>query len=321
MANQKIKAVTPEEWDVCNDWNKMIIDEFLQQQHLSDQTLKQYESGARIFARFIKETAMNKPFHELKPRDALKYQNYLLQIGLSPSAVKFKRSIVSTLCNYIELYYGDDFPLFRNIFNKAIASPAKQAVYEKKPLTKEEMETLLTTLKNQNELQMIAYIKLSYSTGARRAEIAQMKKEMVNYPKVEGKNYYKTGDIRTKGRGKAGKIRKLSYDDSAREAIVEWLEQRGEDECDSLFVKKTKLGKTTPLQPEAFNNWCATKFTDILGLRVTPHNFRRTRATHMVVEEGKDIKSVQSILGHESSETSEMYVIRKDDTSLDEAFD
>ena len=40
----------------------------------------------------------------------------------------------------------------------------------------------------------------------------------------------------------------------------------------------------------------------------------------MVVEQGKDISSVQKLLGHQSSATSEIYVIREDKDEADDAF-
>ena len=40
----------------------------------------------------------------------------------------------------------------------------------------------------------------------------------------------------------------------------------------------------------------------------------------MVVEEGMDIKLAQKLLGHESSETTEIYVIRDDTDELDDLY-
>lgn len=317
---QKIKPVTDQEWNECNEWNRMIVDEFLQQQHLSDQTLKQYSSSLRIFVRYVKDSLMNKPIHELRARDALKFQNMLLSIGLSSNAVKFKRSSVSSLCNYIELYYGEDFPTFRNIFSKAIPNPAKEMVREKKPIPKNEFDNMIQTLKDEGELQMVAYLLTSYYTGARRAEVAQFKKSFLEMDKVKGKDYYSTPLIRGKGKGKAGKKIKLHYDDVVRDAILDWLEQRGEDELDEVFVRKYKDGRVEPLSPSAFNDWFVNKFNKMLTDPATPHALRRSRATHMVVDEGMSIDKAKALLNHESSETTSIYVIKETDDELDDIF-
>ena len=319
----KIPPVTNEEWLECNEWNRIIIDEFLQQQHLSDHTLKQYTSGLRIFARWIKDHPMikNKPIHELKPRHALNYQNDLLKLDLSANAVAFKRSVVSSLCNYIELYYGEDYPLFRNIYSKAIPSPAKELVREKNIIAKEDILTLVSELEKQGEHQLIAYLLLSYNTGARRAEIAQMKKEFFQMPKVKGKDYYMTPEIRGKGKGKVGKKIKLVYDEETRQAVLNWLEQRGDDENPYVFVRKFKNGTTKELNPDAFNAWFTNKFNPILGYKLTPHALRRSRATHLVVEDGKSIDVAKTLLNHQSSEVTQHYIIKDSADDLDGAFD
>jgi site-specific recombinase XerC len=102
---EKISEVTQEEWNKVNEYSREKVEEFLLQQHLSPQTLKQYESALKIFFRFILEKCNNVPIYELKPKHALQYQNYLMKRGLSSSAVKLKRSAVSSLCGYMEVYY------------------------------------------------------------------------------------------------------------------------------------------------------------------------------------------------------------------------
>ena len=316
----KIPPVTEQEWEECNEWNRKIVNKFLKQQHLSDKTLKQYTSALKIFVRYVRDEFDNKPIHKLKARHALDYQNYLMELQLSSNAVKFKRSAVSSLCNYIELYYGEDYPEFRNIFNKAIPNPPKELVREKNIVAKEDIDTLVKALEEQGEYQMIAYFLLSYNTGARRAEIAQMKKEYFQMPKVKNKDYYATPEIRGKGRGKGGKKIKLMYDEATRQAVLKWLEIRGEDDNEFVFVRKYKNGEVTELSPDAFNGWFTNKFNKILGYKLTPHALRRSRATHLVVDEGKDINSAKVLLNHNSTETTSIYVMKDDSDELDDVF-
>lgn len=317
----KLPPVPDDFWQhEVNEFNRQITEEFLQQQHLSPHTLVQYESALKQFFRWVHDNCNNKPLHELKPRDALRYQNFLIARGLSSNAVKFKRSAVSSLCGYVELYYADEYPLFRNIYNKKIPNPPKALKYEKKPLSEEEFQHLIDELKNREQWQMLAYVLFSYSSGCRRSEAVQLRKEVIHYEKVKGKNYYATHPIRTKGRGKEGKVRRLLFDDKAMEAIKKWIEVRGEDDCEYVFVNKTKDGKVERLSPSAFNYWCSEIFTDIVGRRVHPHMLRSTRATHLVAIEGKNIESAQALLGHESSETTALYVIKDTDDDIDDVF-
>lgn len=327
---KKIAEVTDDFWEnEVLDENKMLIEEFLQQQHLSIQTLKQYESALKIFSKWVNDFCLpkgKKRIVDLKPRDALKYQNWLIGKGLSPSAIKFKRSAVSSLCGYIEVFYSDEYKDFRNIFTKAIPNVAKSRVKEKIPLTKAEIEKLIKELEKREEWQKLAYVLFVYSTGCRREESRQLLKEVITYEKHRDKdnnekNYYITHSVRCKGRGKEGKVRKFAFDQRAKDAIDRWIEYRktlATDDCPYVFVSKTK-GKFKQVSPNTFNLWCE-EFSEILGKTVHPHLFRSSRATISVVEEGKDIKAVQALLGHESSTTTEIYVIRDKSDDWDDLF-
>lgn len=324
MAHKKIEEVSDEVWNSqINPYNKELIEEFLSQQHLSPATLKQYTSALRIFAKWVHDFRRNKDITDLKARDALQYQNWLISQGLSPNAIKFKRSAVSSLCGFIELFYSDEHPTFRNIFTKAIPNIPKQNVKEKVPLTTDEIEKLVEELTKHQEWQKLAYLLFSYSTGCRREEARQLLKEVITYSKHKDKNgneknFYVTHPIRCKGRGKLGKVRSFAFDDRAMEAIKKWIEARDDDDCPYVFVSKTKNGYKQ-ISANTFNLWC-DEFSEIIGKKVHPHLIRSSRATNAVVAEGKDIKAVQALLGHESSTTTEIYVVRDTSNDIDELF-
>lgn len=322
----RLPEVTQEEYNNFHPFNREILEEFLQQQHLSPQTLKQYESALKIFFRFVMEKCKNLPLYELKPKHALQYQNFLMSRGLSSNAVKLKRSAVSSLCGYLETYYADEYPLFRNIYNKKIPNPPRTLKHEKKPLTIEELDNLVKELEKRGEWQMIAYVLFSYDSGCRRAEAVQLRKEVVDYDYVkdmrtgEKRNYYLTHNIRTKGRGKEGKVRKLVFSDMSKNAIKKWLEVRGDDDCPYVFVNKTKQGEAKQLNMTTFNEWCSNTLSEIVGRRVHPHMLRASRATNLVAVEGKDIEKVKNLLGHQSAETTKIYVVKEDEDNIDDLF-
>jgi len=131
--------------------------------------------------------------------------------------------------------------------------------------------------------------------------------------------YYHSNPTRCKGRGKTGKVRKLVFSEDTMNAIRKWLEVRGDDDCPYAFV--TKHGNAaTQLSPTTLNKWAVNIFSPILGRRFHPHILREAKATVSVVEEGKNISAVQRLLGHESSSTTEIYVIADLDEEIDELF-
>jgi integrase len=133
--------------------------------------------------------------------------------------------------------------------------------------------------------------------------------------------FYVTHPIRCKGKGKTGKVRRLKFSDYAMDAIKKWLEIRGEDNCEYVFVIKTSK-EVRRLAAETLNQWSAGEFTKILGKRYHPHASREGRATSIVVEEGKSVESAARLLGHASSETTKKHYIICDneDDEADELF-
>lgn len=321
---RKIKPVTEEEYEKCNEWNRMILEEFLMQPHFSPDTRKQYTSAGRIFLRFVYDRFQNKPIYTLRPRNGMLYQSWLNSIGLSSSAIRLRRSLVSSLCNYIELYYGDDNEIeelksFRNIFPKGVTHVPHSFKNEKEPLTLDEWNHLIKTLDEREEYQMKLYALLSFESGGRRSEIIQVRKECADYEPVEGTNRYATHMLRGKGKGETGKQFRLLFGEDTMKAMREWLEIRESDDCEALFVRKYSDGRTEPLSRETFNDWCSRVFSEILGKNFTPHDFRRSRAT-LLSEQGVPIERIQKLLQHNSSETTSIYILTEDDEDMDDLF-
>ena len=326
--------VTDEMWNEVNPFNRDMVQEFLENQtHLSKKSLVQYESGLRIYFYWVKENLNNKQCVEIKKKEYLKYQNYLTRRGLSESAIKFKKSCVSAFNNYIMFMYEDEYPTFRNYVTSEMKVVSTGYVHEKQPLTPDEYIKLCKALEEKEDYQKLAYVMFSYSTGCRRAEARQLLKEVIDYKpqrktvKVMDENgeeiekesvAYKTHDIRCKGRSVVGKVRKLQFGEDVMAAIKKWLEVRGDDDCPYVFITHSKDG-VHQVSENTFNQWCTNTFSKIIGRRIHPHLFRESRATNLVVFEGKSIETAQKLLGHESSETtSKHYVIRDDE---DDAFD
>lgn len=332
---ERIKPVTEEEWLSINENNRIMVEEYLNELvSLSPKTVKQYTSALKIYFRFIKQQCRDVDFDKILPRDFLKYQNYLTRNGMSSSGINLKRSAVSAFNDWVITYYMDRYPTFHNYITKAIKKPPKAFKNPKEPLTIEELELIIKHLEEKGMWQELAYLTYTYSTGCRREESRLLLKEVGYYdPIIKTKTiendegieeeveikYYVTHDIRCKGASHVGKVRKMKFDERAMYYIKKWLEVRGEDDCPYLFV--SNYGKTVKQVSEStFNYWCHNYFEPIIGRRIHPHLFRESRATNLVVHEKKSIEIAQSLLGHSSSETTRIYVIRDDSEDSDDAF-
>lgn len=65
--------------------------------------------------------------------------NWLANRGLSNSAIKFKKSSVSVFNKFIESFYEEEYPLFRNYVTSEMRVPETGKVYDKIPLTPKEL--------------------------------------------------------------------------------------------------------------------------------------------------------------------------------------
>lgn len=336
MKIERIDEITDEMWLQVCDFNRDMVDEYLcNQTQLAKKTKLVYSSSLRIFFYWVKDYLNNKKCIDIKKREFSRYLNWLTNRGLSESAIKLKKSVVSAFCNYIMMIYEEDYPTFRSFVTKEMKVVQTGYIHKKEPLTPDEYLALCAKLGELGEWQKLAYLMFSYSTGCRRAEARQLLKEVVNYtPKVkmikvkdkdgveqmvESKSY-KTHDIRCKGKSIVGKVRKLQFGEDVMVAFEKWLEVRGEDDCPYMFVTK-RNSEIHQVGEETFNYWCSNLFTKLVGRRVHPHLFRESRATNLVVYEHKSVEVAQKLLGHnDSSTTTKHYIIREDEDDADEAF-
>ncbi len=149
------------------------------------------------------------------------------------------------------------------------------------------------------QLRDKSILELLFSAGLRVSELVALKKDSINLKKDEFTI-----------RGKGGKLRICFLSNSARHAITEYLENRNDD-AEFLFVRHDRASKrtseATPLTPRSVQRM-VEKYTKVAGItkNVTPHTLRHSFATDLLMN-GADIRSVQSMLGHSSITTTQIY--------------
>ena len=102
------EEITDELWETVNKFNKDMVQDYLDNQaDLSAKTRPAYRSGLRVFFVWVKENLKDKDFTQIKKKEFQKYLNLLTNRGLSDSAIRFKKSCVSTFCNYVMMMYEE----------------------------------------------------------------------------------------------------------------------------------------------------------------------------------------------------------------------
>lgn len=149
------------------------------------------------------------------------------------------------------------------------------------------------------QLRDKAILELFFSTGLRVSELARLERDMINLDKEE-----------FTVRGKGGRLRIVFLSNQARHWIGLYLEQRGDDHP-ALFIRHDRAAKRSSaieaLTPRSIQRLVAT-YGKIAGVnkRITPHTLRHSYATDLLIN-GADIRSVQSMLGHASITTTQIY--------------
>lgn len=144
-----------------------------------------------------------------------------------------------------------------------------------------------------------AILELLFSTGMRVSELASLKIESINLSRDE-----------FTVRGKGGKLRAVFLSSTAKDALKEYLGKR-RDPSPFLFVGHDRAkgarafkGGLTPRSIQRL----VERYAKAAGItkHITPHTLRHTFATDLLLG-GADIRSVQSLLGHASITTTQIY--------------
>lgn len=261
--SKNVKYLSNKIWEELNQDNKSFYSFYIKNKKTnSKSSLKQYESALRIFLYWVYSHAGNVNITELKKRNLLEYQNWLLEQGLNFSSIKFKRSAVSNFFEFIATYYSDVYPDFKNFMND-IPLPLHEFVVQKVYVSEKEMNILREELRRSRKFKQLAFAEISYATGMTKEEILALNKDIIDIHYNNDHLY----PIYSKGV-------KHYISEEAMKSIREWLDQRGEDLHDKIFISKKK-GILEPLNPTVFNYWCSNSFSKILGREIKPQLFHK----------------------------------------------
>lgn len=139
-----------------------------------------------------------------------------------------------------------------------------------------------------------AMLETLFSTGLRVSELANLNRDSIDL----GRGEFSI-------RGKGGKIRVVFLSDNAKDALKAYIGKR-EDIEEALFVggRKKATERLTPRQMQRLVKHYAIA-AGVSG-HVTPHSLRHFFATDLLLN-GADLRSVQSLLGHSSITTTQVY--------------
>lgn len=168
----------------------------------------------------------------------------------------------------------------------------------------EEIGNMLAAVPETNSEQALrdrAIIELLFSSGLRVSELTQLNRDHVNTKRRE-----------FMVRGKGQKDRPVFVGQAAAQHVDAYLAIR-HDTLAPLFLSYSRnvqadtTGDYRRLTPRSIQR-IITKYAKLAGItkHVSPHTMRHSFATDLLMN-GADIRSVQSMLGHSSISTTQVY--------------
>ena len=260
----------------------------------SAKTLENYNHYLKRFLKFCGDINVSK----ITPKIIRTYRLHLLtfkNINHDTISKKTQNYHLIALRSFLKYLQKNDIPSF---------SPEKIELIKQKTnlpdfLKAEEIIQLLnyhSDKKNILDFRNKAIINTLFSSGMRVSELVALKKENFST---------KNNEIAINGKG--GKNRIVFLSPVAIESIKQYLSMR-KDIDPSLFVSHNRKNNlTSQLTPRSIQRIIKISAKKAgLVKKVTPHTLRHSFATDLLIN-GADIRSVQSLLGHSSITTTQIY--------------
>jgi len=260
-----------------NGW-KFVPEAFLQKLELRKYALKTAQAYIPRFEQFINHYSETSNLIALGEHEIKAYLQKLVQekrsdsyINQAINAIKFYYEVVMEMPNR---FYSVDRPIKRAPLPKVISKPA-----------------IIKMIDSCKNIKHKCIISLLYSAGLRRSEILNLKITDIDSDRMT---------IRVND-AKHHKDRITLLGAKALEYLRQYyLQYRPKD---YLFE-----GASSPQYSDTSVSKIISRAARAAGIRmnVTPHIMRHSFATHLL-EAGTDLRYIQTLLGHQSSRTTEIY--------------
>lgn len=324
------------EWNEVNKFNKRLMEDFLlemKSQKKKESSIRQYRNDIRILFLYVYRELDNKPISKLKKKHFRNYSLWLSEeCGMSNARVSRLLSALRSMLEYAtneEEWEDEGLEINYASKVKGLPKEKRRTIHF---LTDLQIEKMYNYLVENKEYQKACFLSLLYDSSARRNEIYQVEKHNL----LEGN----TTNIVT---GKRGKQFPLLYFSRSKQAIKLWLDQRGEDDIDSLWV----IGKGASRRKASYETLYAwvMYFRKVLEevdgefIEINAHTFRHSALENMSVgehyicrelgtvkEDGTiepkkfDLQELKLLAHHSDLSTTDSYLKCKDTDILMSAF-
>lgn len=260
------------------------IDEFqsyLKKNNQSENTITAYLISVRYFYSL---------YQEINPVNLKAYRSFLITT-YSPATTNQRVHAMNVYLHFLETCHKGEYPELQSFRLKSIKMP--RGSFQDTIISNEDCQLLQNRLKEENQDFWYFVVRFLVTTGARVSELTQIKAEHLACGYL---------DLYSKG----GKVRRIYITDTLCKEALAWCQQRGRT---SGFIFTGKNGK--PVTSRGIHSQLK-HFAIRYGIdpdTMYPHSFRHRFAKNFLARYG-DIALLADLLGHESIETTRIYLTK-----------
>lgn len=312
------KVVTEENFRRVHPVNRQFLKEwlpYLRTMDRSDKTIENYKNCIEIILVWNLENNHNKPLYAWGRREIILLQDWLMTTqDNSPARVKGMKSALSSLCNFIEREYSTKYPNFRNVVRQ-VEDPVLTKTLDKSVFTEDEIVELLNKLVNKSRYEQACALALALYSGRRKTELTRFKvSDFTDNNLVCDGAMYKSAPMKTKGRGRNGKILKCYTLEGFTPYLNLWLSERERLGITSEYLLTDLKNPKLPISTKTLDSW-AQSFTRIMNKDFYWHAVRHTRVTEFK-RDGIPNEVIQQYIGWSTADMVNKY----NDLDADEQF-
>ena len=310
---EKIRTTSDETWKNVDPKNKKLMEQFLKEKNTrtSDLTIKNYDSDLHIFFTWNLNDNDNKFFIDIKKLDFANFFSWCVdELKWGSARTNRMRSALSSFSQFIEKFFDDEYPNYRNLILKTIESMPKNLAREKTVLKDEQIDFLFKKLEEDGEYQILCWLALAIASGSRFAELLRFTTDIIDENNVafDGIFLETTKPIKTKGRTKQGKmVKKYIIKDIFWNPYCKWLEERGvitdKNNKDHNFIFIRSNGD--PALDSTIRIWIS-KIEEYLDVPFYPHALRHYYTTYLSKKNIPD-NLIKELVGWSDLKMVELY--------------